>query len=175
MKNRLKKMALALGLLLLPVAASAQLTIPGTGVTFRLNEEDWIFVRSFEMPQGGDVHLYCYTGHMLKDSDGDTVVPFLRIYVVKNYDGDLYELAYQRYEEQPYQALKEYNHGEGLPEKGGLGYVGAYTSPSNGKDYQFYMTYFKDKKTSVEFRLETTKDTFEEMDFEFKDILNSIK
>ena len=37
------------------------------------------------------------------------------------------------------------------------------------------MTYFKDKKTFVEFRLETTQDTFEQMDFEFTDILGSIK
>lgn len=37
------------------------------------------------------------------------------------------------------------------------------------------MTYFTDRGTSVEFRLETTKDTFEEMEFEFKDILGSIK
>ena len=36
-------------------------------------------------------------------------------------------------------------------------------------------TYFKDKKTFVEFRLETTRDTFEQMDFEFKDILGTIK
>ena len=37
------------------------------------------------------------------------------------------------------------------------------------------MTYFLSKRTSVEFRLETTKDTFNDMEFEFKDILNSIK
>ena len=33
----------------------------------------------------------------------------------------------------------------------------------------------KEKKTFVEFRLETTKDTFEQMDFEFKDILGTVK
>ena len=37
------------------------------------------------------------------------------------------------------------------------------------------MTYFTNNKTAVEFRLETTKDTFDDMDFEFKDILGSIK
>ena len=37
------------------------------------------------------------------------------------------------------------------------------------------MTYFKSHGTAVEFRLETTKDTFEEMEFEFKDILGTLK
>lgn len=156
-------------------AATAQLTIPGTNVTYRLNNEDWRYLRTFELAEGGDVYLYCYTGHVLVDMEGDTVLPFLRIYVNKDYDGDLYELAYERYEAQPFQSLKEYTKGEGIPSKGGLGYIGAYTNPSDQKDYQFYMTYFEDKGTSVEFRLETTKDTFDEMDFEFKDILSSIK
>jgi hypothetical protein len=153
----------------------AQQTIPGTKVTFRLNKEDWRYLRTFEHPNGGDIYLYCYTGHVITDSEGDTILPFLRIYVNKNYDGDLYELAYERYEEQPYQALWEYNTGAGLPSSGGIGYIGAYTNPADQKDYQFHMTYFKDGKTFVEFRLETTKDTFEEMDFEFTDVLGSLK
>ena len=154
---------------------SAQLTIPGTNVTYRLNNEDWRYIRTFELSEGGDIYLYCYTGHVLMDTEGDTVLPFLRIYVNKKYDGDLFELAYDRYEKQPYQALREFSKGEGLPASGGIGYIGAYTNPADQKDYQFYMTYFTDRGTSVEFRLETTKDTFEEMDFEFKDILSSIK
>ena len=170
-------MKLILTALMVVVAgiASAQLTIPGTNITYRLNSEDWRYLRTFELAKGGDVYLYCYTGHVLVDMEGDTVLPFLRIYVNKDYDGDLYELAYERYEAQPFQSLKEYTKGEGLPSKGGIGYIGAYTNPTDQKDYQFYMTYFKDRGTSVEFRLETTKDTFEEMDFEFKDILSSIK
>ena len=123
----------------------------------------------------GDVYLYCYTGHVVVDSEGDTILPFLRIYVNKNYSGDLYELAYNRYVAQPYQSLKEYSKGDGLPSSGGIGYIGAYTNPADQKDYQFYMTYFTNNKTAVEFRLETTKDTFDDMDFEFKDILGSIK
>ena len=127
------------------------------------------------MPEGGDVYLYCYTGHVVVDSEGDTILPFLRIYVNKNYSGDLYELVYNRYVTQPYQSLKEYSKGDGLPSSGGIGYIGAYTNPADQKDYQFYMTYFTNNKTAVEFRLETTKDTFDDMDFEFKDILGSIK
>lgn len=171
----MKKILLAL-LMMVAVAASAQrLTIPGTEVQYRLNSDDWVYVRTFEHPSGGDIYLYAYTGHTVVDLDGDTVLPFLRIYVVRDYDGDLYDLAYERYEALPYQSLKEYSKGEGLPSSGGIGYIGAYTNPSDQKDYQFYMTYFKSKRTSVEFRLETTRDTFNDMDFEFKDILNSIK
>lgn len=173
--NPFKKLFLTLLLLAAATVASAQLTIPGTGITYRLNSEDWRYLRTFELAEGGDVYLYCYTGHVLVDMEGDTVLPFLRIYVNKDYDGDLYELAYERYEAQPFQSLKEYTKGEGIPSEGGIGYIGAYTNPTDQKDYQFYMTYFKDRGTSVEFRLETTKDTFDEMDFEFKDILSSIK
>lgn len=174
MKNIKRLLAIAV-LLLTATVASAQLTIPGTNVTYRLNNEDWRYLRTFELAEGGDVYLYCYTGHVLVDMEGDTVLPFLRIYVNRNYDGDLYDLAYERYEAQPFQSLKEYSKGNGLPSDGGIGYIGAYTNPSDQKDYQFFMTYFKDKGTSVEFRLETTKDTFEEMEFEFTDILSSIK
>lgn len=173
--NCSKKLILTALMVVVAGIASAQLTIPGTNITYRLNGEDWRYLRTFELAEGGDVYLYCYTGHVLVDMEGDTVLPFLRIYVNKDYDGDLYELAYERYEAQPFQSLKEYTKGEGLPSKGGIGYIGAYTNPTDQKDYQFYMTYFKDRGTSVEFRLETTKDTFEEMDFEFKDILSSIK
>jgi hypothetical protein len=173
--NCFKKLILTVLMVVVAGIASAQLTIPGTNITYRLNGEDWRYLRTFELAEGGDVYLYCYTGHVLVDMEGDTVLPFLRIYVNKDYDGDLYELAYERYEAQPFQSLKEYTKGDGLPSKGGIGYIGAYTNPTDQKDYQFYMTYFKDRGTSVEFRLETTKDTFEEMDFEFKDILSSIK
>lgn len=173
--DRIKRFFALAALLLCASVSTAQLTIPGTNVTYRLNSEDWRYLRTFELAEGGDIYLYCYTGHVLVDMEGDTVLPFLRIYVNKDYDGDLYELAYERYEAQPFQSLKEYTKGEGLPSKGGIGYIGAYTNPSDQKDYQFYMTYFTDRGTSVEFRLETTKDTFEEMEFEFKDILGSIK
>lgn len=155
--------------------ATAQLQIPGTSIQYRLNGDDWRYLRTFEHPNGGDIYLYCYVGHVVVDMEGDTVLPFLRIHVVRDYDGDLYELAYERYEMLPFQSLNEYTKGPGLPASGGLGYIGAYTNPTDQKDYQFYMTYFNDKRISVEFRLETTKDTFDEMDFEFKDILNSIK
>ena len=175
----MKKILLILTLLSFQLSAfnsaRAQLTIPGTSVTFRLNNEDWRYLRTFELPEGGDVYLYCYVGQVVIDEEADTVLPFLRIYVNRHYDGELHDLVFERYNKEPYQFLDEYSNGPGLPESGGIGYDGVYTNPSDQKDYLFYMTYFKDRNTMVEFRLETTKDTFEEMDFEFKDILSSVK
>jgi hypothetical protein len=174
MKRYIKVIVTAL-LLAVATAATAQIGIPGTQVTFRLNGDDWRYLRTFQLDDGADVYLYCYIGQLILDGEGDTVLPFLRIYVNEDYDGDIYELAYERYMNQPFQSLNEYTHGPGLPKRGGLGYVGAYTNPSDQKDYQFMMTYFKDGDVTVEFRLETTTDTFKDMEFEFNDILESIK
>ncbi len=174
MKRYIKVIVTAL-LLAVATAATAQIGIPGTQVTFRLNGDDWRYLRTFQLDDGADVYLYCYIGQLILDGEGDTVLPFLRIYVNEDYDGDIYELAYERYMIQPFQSLNEYTHGAGLPKHGGLGYVGAYTNPGDQKDYQFMMTYFRDGDAVVEFRLETTKDTFKEMEFEFNDILESLK
>ncbi len=174
MKKILKTVVLAF-LMAMASSAVAQITIPGTSVSFRLNGDDWRYLRTFKLEDGADIYLYYYVGHVLVDLEGDTVLPCLRIYVNEDYDGDVYELAYDRYMLQPFQSVDEYTHGPGLPKDGGIGYMGAYTNPSSQKDYQFLMTYFKSRGTAVEFRLETTKDTFEEMEFEFKDILGTLK
>lgn len=169
------KILLTVLLLAFAGTATAQIGIPGTKISFRLDERDWRYLRTFQLDDGADVYLYCYVGQLVMDDEGDTVLPFLRIYVNEDYDGDIYELAYERYMIQPFQSLNEYTHGAGLPKHGGLGYVGAYTNPGDQKDYQFMMTYFRDGDAVVEFRLETTKDTFKEMEFEFNDILESLK
>ena len=72
---------------------------------------------------------------LLLDAEGDTVLPTLRIYVRENYNCDVYELAYDRYLEQPFQSLNEFTKGAGLPKSGGLGYEGIYTKPSDNRDY----------------------------------------
>ena len=174
MKKILKTVVLVM-LMALAASASAQITIPGTNVSFRLNSDDWRYLRTFKLEDGANVYLYYYVGHVLVDREGDTVLPCLRIYVNEGYDGDVYSLAYDRYMLQPFQSVDEYTHGPGLPKDGGIGYMGAYTNPSSQKDYQFFMTYFKSRRAIVEFRLETTMDTFEEMEFEFRDILGTLK
>lgn len=173
--KRILKTVVLVALMAFAASAAAQITIPGTDVSFRLNNDDWRYLRTFKLDDGADIYLYYYVGHVIVDMEGDTVLPCLRIYVNERYEGDVYELAYDRYMLQPFQSVDEYTHGPGLPKSGGIGYMGAYTNPSSRKDYQFFMTYFKSRNTAVEFRLETTKDTFEEMEFEFRDILGTLK
>ena len=55
-----------------------------------------------------------------------------------------------------------------------MGYIGAYTNLSDKRDYQFRMVYFKVQNTVVEFRLETTKATYPQMEKEFESILGSL-
>lgn len=155
--------------------AAAQIMIPGTHVSFELDPENWRYLRTFQLDDGADIYLYYYAAEVMVDQEGDTVLPFLRIYVNPDYEGDVYELAYERYLAQPFQSTHEYTHGPGLPRSGGIGYVGAYTNPTEQKDYQFMMTYFKSDGATVEFRLETTLDTFQEMEQEFKQVLKTVK
>ncbi|MBR2959389.1 MAG: hypothetical protein IKC19_07170 [Bacteroidales bacterium] len=171
----MRKILLTMTMAAMAMLAAAQVGIPGTQTTIRLNSEDWRYLRTFKLDDGADIYLYYYIGHTVVDGEGDTVLPFLRLYVNEGYDGDIYELAYDRYMQQPFQSLNEYTHGPGLPKKGGLGYDGVYTNPSDQKNYRFLMTYFIDQGTAVEMRLETTVDTYEEMEFEFKDILGTLK
>lgn len=173
--KRIVKLLLTTVMLAFGATAAAQITIPGTHVSFELDPESWRYLRTFELDDGANIYLYYYAGEVMVDMEGDTVLPYLRIYVNDDYDGDLYQLVYDRYMVQPYQSAREYTHGPGLPRSGGIGYMGAYTNPAEQKDYQFMMTYFKDNGTMVEFRLETTKDTFEEMEQEFKNIMSTVK
>lgn len=173
--KRIAKLLLTAALLALGTTAAAQINIPGTHVSFKLDPDNWRYLRTFQLDDDADIYLYYYAGDVMVDIEGDTVLPFLRIYVNEDYPGDVYELAYERYMLQPFQSLHEYTHGPGLPRSGGIGYIGAYTNPVEQKDYQFMMTYFKSDNCTVEFRLETTKDTFEEMESEFKTILGTVK
>lgn len=172
--KQIKHWLMLVAMLVVAGTAISQITIPGTTVSFQLNNDEWSYVRTFK-DKGGSTHLYCYVGEVLLDESGDTALPTLRIYVRENYTGDVYEIAYERYLDQPFQSLKEYTKGDGLPRWGGLGYEGIYTKPTDRLDYRFMMTYFKDHRTMVEFRLETTRDTYEDMEVKFKKILSSVK
>ena len=146
--------------------------IPGTKVSFTFPDQ-WKYLKTTKVDGNTDIYLYCRTASV--SADGDTSLPFLRIYVRKNYAPSVFELAFERYSAQPYQSMTDYVKGLGLPKSGGLGYVGAYTNSKNGKDYQFRMVYFKEDSTAVEFRLETTRETYSQMEEEFDRILESIK
>lgn len=175
MKNTIKMLLFAAMIALFGHTSAQEIRIPGTEASLTLPADNWKYLRTFKLDDGADVHVYYYSKTVIIDSDGDTVLPCLRIYVNKKYKGDIYSLVYERYLMQPYQSLNEYMEGPGLPKSGGLGYWGAYTNPTERKDYEFMMTYFKSGTAFVELRLETTKDTYSQMEKEFKGILKSLK
>jgi len=147
--------------------------IPGTSVSYTFPSK-WKYLSTTDVDDSTQVYLFAYKARPVH-ANGDTSLPFLRIYVRKFYSKPLTSLVFERYMQQPYQSLDEYLTGPGLPAKGGMGYTGAYTHPKNRKDYQFRMVYFKEGTTAVEFRLETTRATYPQMEKEFLDILKSMK
>lgn len=175
MKKTLTLLLLTIAMFLAGDVAAQTIKIPGTENSLTLAADSWNYLRTFTLDDGANVYIYYYSKNPVVDGTGDTVLPCLRIYVNKYYKGDLFSLVYQRYVAQPYQSLREYMHGPGLPKSGGIGYEGAYTNPKEQRDYEFMMTYFKSGSAYVELRLETTKDTYNQMKGEFTNVLNSLK
>ncbi|MBP5327322.1 MAG: hypothetical protein J6Y98_05360 [Bacteroidales bacterium] len=149
--------------------ASAQIKIPETKVSFAFPNGGWKYLETSKINDNTNVYLYSYSKDYVVDNAGDTVIPFMRIYVRKNYTGTVFDMAYSRFMVQGFQALQEY------PFLDGLGYLGAYTNDGDGKDYEFRMVYIKDRNIMLEIRLETTLDRFDDFDKEFQSILESIK
>lgn len=158
--------------LLIGSLANAQIRIPGTSVVFALPTNEWKYMQTTEVDRNTTLYLYAYVAHTVVDSYGDTTLPFLRIYVTKNYSKSVFDLVYARYLQQPYQTLDDYL--DGLPSDG-IGYIGAYKNPVDQINYKFRMIYFKDRSTAIEMRAETTLDTFDDFDLMFKKILDSTK
>ncbi len=175
MKKTIIILTAAMLLALFGTATAQEMKIPGTELSITLPTDNWRYLQTMKLDDGADLFIFYYSHETIIDETGDTILPFLRMYVNKGYKDDIYTLIYSRYMLQPYQSIEEYTSGPGLPKDGGLGYIGAYTNPSEQKDYQFMMTYFKNNGTIVEIRLETTKDTFHKMENEFNTILKSLK
>lgn len=175
MSNPCKKGLALLVLLMIAMAgcmAQTQVTIPGTKVKYTFPGK-WNYLKADKVDKNTTVYFYYYSSRILV-SKGDTALPYLRIRVRKNFTGDLVDYVYDRYVAEPYQPLRDYTQGLGLPKSGGMGYIGAYTNLGNKKDYQFRMVYFKVQNTIIEFRLETTRATYASMEKEFEDILRSL-
>ena len=160
------------GLLSAGLQAQSIQRIPGTDIAYTFPSR-WKYLQTTDVDENTHVYLSTYKEKTIQ-ADGDTTLPFLRIYVHKNYTKPLTDLVFERYMQQPYQSLDDYLTGPGLPAKGGMGYIGAYTHLKNQKDYQFRMVYFKEGNTAVEFRLETTRATYPQMEEEFLKILQSL-
>ncbi|MCQ2282070.1 MAG: hypothetical protein MJZ99_05555 [Bacteroidales bacterium] len=159
-------------LLLCGMAVQSQVAIPGTKVQYTFPSK-WKFLSSQKIDANTQQFLYYYAAKPVA-SKGDTTLPFLRIVVRKNYTSPIFDFVFDRYNKEPYQSLTDYTQGLGLPKQGGMGYVGAYTNLKDKKDYQFRMVYFKAQNAVVEFRLETTRATYAQMEKEFENILKSL-
>lgn len=160
-------------MLMAAVVAMAQVNIPGTRVFFDFPQGGWKYLQTTEVDKNTNVYLYTYGAQNVVDKKGDTVLPCLRIYVRKNYDKSMFKFIMERFKEQPYQSLDEYN--EGIPGAEPFGYIAAYTDQVDKKDYEMRMVCFKDRNTVVEFRLETTLDTYPAFEKQFADIAATLK
>ena len=164
--------AVCLFFVLIGSAIQAQVSIPGTKVKFTFPSK-WKYLNTEKVDANTQRYLYYYTDRVVA-SKGDTTLPFLRIYVRKNYSRPIFDFVFERYNKEPYESLSDYTQGLGLPKSGGMGYVGTYTNVQDKKDYQFRMVYFLAQNAVVEFRLETTRATYPMMQKEFEAILKSL-
>lgn len=156
--------------LTLAVTASAQIKIPNTGISITLPETGWKYLETAKIDNNTTLYLYSYSGDYVIDGTGDTILPFMRVFVRNNFKGTVYDLAYNRFLSQPFQSLDERVH-----ENGALEYLGAYRNTQDGKDYEFRMLYIIDRTSIAEIRLETSVDTFDQFDEMFKGIIQSVK
>lgn len=159
--------------LLLAWTSHSQITVPGTNVSFGFPNGGWKYLNTMTIDKNTVAYLYSYCGKFVTDNRGDTILPHLRIFVKKNYDGSALEMAYLRYLNQPFQSLAE--NVEGLPGTGGISYVGAYNNLDDHKDYKFQMMYFMVRNTVFEFRIETSLDTYPQFEQEFTAIMNTVR
>ena len=171
---KIKHLITSIIMVVMTLAASAQMTIPGTKITYDIDADDWKFLKTIDVDKNTKVYLFSYKAELLVDADGEETLPYLKIFVQKNYKKSVYELVYERYLQQPYQAIDEYSSGYGLPEKGGLGYVGIYTNLQDDKIYMFRMNYCITAGTAVEFRIETTQNNYSHLESKIAEIFNSI-
>ena len=175
-RNRISKIVKAalvvMALVVMGRAEAQQLTIPGTKVKYSFPSK-WEYLSTHKIDANTQQYLYYYSAQTIA-ANGDTTLPFLRIVVRKNYSKTVFDYVFERYSMQPYQSLSDYTEGLGLPKAGGMGYIGAYTNLKDRRDYQFRMVYFKEQNTIVEFRLETTHDTYPLMEQEFENILKTL-
>ena len=165
------KTLILLAFIAISTALSAQqIKIPNSRCTFSFPNGGWKYLQTNQISDDAVVYLYSYSKDYVIDNTGDTVLPFMRIYVKKNFTGTVYDLAYSRFMTQPFQSLDEF-----LRPDGSFGYWGAYTNEDDGKDYEFLMLYLTDQNTGFEVRIECTRDNYEQFEKDFKDIINTVK
>ena len=159
-------------MLAISASAIAQITLPGTKVQFTLPNGEWVYQSTITKDPHTHIYLYIYMGGTVVDSTGDTILPCLRVYVNERYTKNVYDMVYERYLQQPFETIDQFT--EDIP-KEGMGHIGAYEAPIEGKSYQFRMISFVSNNMAFEFKAETTADTYKDFDKKFADILQTIK
>ena len=161
---------LLLTLLALRVDAQ-EIRIPDTRMNITLPTGEWDYLETLTVDKNTHVYIYVYTHDMVITSQGDTTLPFMRVYVQKKNNSSAYDLAYERFLQQPFQSMDEYVVTSPTE---GIGYIGAYRNTQENRDYQFRMVYLKDRDTAFEIRLEVDADQYHRFDSYFDQILKSI-
>lgn len=167
-----KSLILTLLALLSLTASAQQIRIPGTKAELQLPEGEWRYYQTEKLDKNTSSHLYYYAQEIVKEEDGDTVVPWVRVVVRKNFSGSPLDYVAERWAEQPYQLLDELT--TGLPTSDAVSYRAAYTSPRDHGDYLFRLLYFKERNNVIELRAETSTATYERMAPIFESIISSL-
>lgn len=152
---------------------SAQISLPNSHFQFTLPEGRWKFLETIDVD--AKTHVYLYSSVPVVSKDNDTTLPFLRIYVKNDIGKDnSYDFAMNRFMQQPFIIVDEFTSAPFFPCKDAVGYLGLYKGENDTMRSKFYMLYFVNKSTLVEFRLETTEESFAQKQAEFEQIMKSI-
>jgi hypothetical protein len=150
----------------------AQISLPKSNFQFTLPEGKWKYLETVNVDANTNVYLYSSVPVVSKDND--TTLPFIRIYVKNNIGKDnSLDFSMRRFMQQPFIVVDEFSESPFLPCKDAIGYIGVYKDDNSVRS-KFYMLYFVHKSTLVEFRLETTEESFAQKQSEFEQIMNTI-
>ena len=174
LRNKIHVLAIAVALIFgVAEPVFAQITLPQSNFQFTLPEGKWKYLETVNVD--ANTHVYLYSSLPVVSKDNDTTLPFVRVYVKNNIGKDnSVDFAMRRFMQQPFIIVDDFYDSPLLPCKDAIGYVGLYKDDDSAQRNKFYMIYFVNKSTLVEFRLETTEESFAQKQAEFEQIMKSI-
>ena len=69
---KIKHLITSIIMVVMTLAASAQMTIPGTKITYDIDADDWKFLKTIDVDKNTTVYLFSYKAELLVDADGET-------------------------------------------------------------------------------------------------------
>jgi len=174
LRNKIHILALAVAIISgVGAPLLAQISLPNSHFQFTLPEGKWKYLETIDVD--AKTHVYLYSSVPVVSKNNDTTLPFLRIYVKNDIGKDnSYDFAMNRFMQQPFIIVDEFSSSPFLPNKDAIGYIGLYKGENDTVRSKFYMLYFVHKSTLVEFRLETTEESFAQKQSEFEQIMKTI-